>query len=169
MTAKDPKRWHWLTGMIKEHGFTYGAEIGSGNGMNPMELLKRNPGIHLTIVAYYPNWKNEPCTQPKSRELFRRRMRPYRKRVEILWATSHEAAKQVEDESLDWIFIDANHTFPYVVEDVNDWVPKVRPGGLIAGHDFSLHLAEVEQAVRHCFGTNFETGPNRVWWTWKSR
>ena len=51
---------------------------------------------------------------------------------------SIEAAKQYEDNSLDVVFIDADHSYKSVMEDLQAWYPKVKPGGVIAGHDFSF-------------------------------
>lgn len=46
------------------------------------------------------------------------------------------AASQIENESLDFVFIDGNHKYQYVKQDINAWFPKVRQGGIIAGHDY---------------------------------
>lgn len=51
---------------------------------------------------------------------------------------SIEAAKQYADNSLDVVFIDADHHYEAVLADLNAWYPKVKPGGIIAGHDFSF-------------------------------
>jgi len=49
---------------------------------------------------------------------------------------SVDAAKEIPDGSLDFLYLDANHTLQYVIADLAAWVPKVRKGGIIAGHDF---------------------------------
>ena len=41
-----------------------------------------------------------------------------------------------EDESLDFIYIDANHAYDFVVEDINLWFPKLKKGGIFSGHDY---------------------------------
>ena len=51
-------------------------------------------------------------------------------------ALSVEAAKEFADESLDFIYIDATHTFEAVSQDLLAWWPKLKPGGLMAGHDY---------------------------------
>lgn len=47
-----------------------------------------------------------------------------------------EASKLFADESLDFVYIDANHTYEAVKEDLNNWYRKVKSGGLIMGHDY---------------------------------
>jgi hypothetical protein len=50
--------------------------------------------------------------------------------------TSEEAAKLVPDISLDWVYIDGQHSYEAVKLDLSLWYPKVRPGGLVSGHDY---------------------------------
>ena len=50
---------------------------------------------------------------------------------------SYAATAAFQDASLGLCFIDANHTFDGVVRDLESWWPKVRPGGVLAGHDYS--------------------------------
>lgn len=63
---------------------------------------------------------------------------------------SVEAAGHVVDESLDFVFIDAIHSFEAVSSDLNAWFPKVRRGGLVAGHDVSW--SGVREAVEQFLG-----------------
>lgn len=48
---------------------------------------------------------------------------------------SAQAATGFEDGSLDAVFIDADHRYEYVLKDIQTWLPKVKPGGIISGHD----------------------------------
>jgi hypothetical protein len=43
---------------------------------------------------------------------------------------------------LDFVYIDGNHSLPYVIADLAAWVPKVRPGGIVSGHDFRQYLEQ---------------------------
>ena len=51
-----------------------------------------------------------------------------------------------EDNFFDFVYIDANHEFPFIFEDINNWYPKVKGGGLLGGHDF-YHGYDVVRAV----------------------
>jgi len=59
---------------------------------------------------------------------------------------SVETARDFADQSLDFVFIDARHTYEATCEDLAAWWPKVRPGGLIAGHEY-VHAPGVRAAV----------------------
>ena len=54
----------------------------------------------------------------------------------VVRSTSVEAAAATADESVDWVYIDGNHAYEFVLEDLRSWYPKVRPGGLVAGDDY---------------------------------
>lgn len=54
----------------------------------------------------------------------------------MIRSTSEKAAEIIPDESLDFVYIDANHAYKYVVQDLELWYPKVKSGGLISGHDY---------------------------------
>ena len=75
--------------------------------------------------------------------------------------TSEEAAPSFEDNSLDFIFIDANHDYQAVLRDIELWYPKVRPSGLVAGHDYTW--PEVKEAVDLVFGDRVTTGRDSTW------
>lgn len=70
--------------------------------------------------------------------------------------------------SLDFVFIDADHTYEAVKEDILAWRPKMKPGGIMAGHDLSNpEFPGVRKAVQECFGT-YEIMPGsqniESWW-----
>jgi predicted O-methyltransferase YrrM len=69
--------------------------------------------------------------------------------VKPVEAPSVEAAERFADGSLDFVFVDASHDFVNVFADVRAWYPKVKPGGVIAGHDIGWGglLAAVQQRV----------------------
>jgi predicted O-methyltransferase YrrM len=67
-------------------------------------------------------------------------------------STSLEAANNFEDNSLDFVHIDASHLYEDVIEDIRAWYPKVKPGGLITGDDYSW--PGVQKAVHEFFDSN---------------
>jgi predicted O-methyltransferase YrrM len=57
-------------------------------------------------------------------------------RAYMLRMKGEHACNFIEDKSLDFVYIDANHTYQAVKEDIRLWYPKVKSGGLIMGHDY---------------------------------
>jgi len=68
---------------------------------------------------------------------FKETMRRHKGRYKMLQMASLDAAKRIEDGSLDFVFIDAQHTYKCVVEDILAWRPKIKPGGWLTGHDYN--------------------------------
>lgn len=60
----------------------------------------------------------------------------YEDRGIMIRANSKIASEMFEDESLDFVYIDANHAYDFVVEDINLWFPKLKKGGIFSGHDY---------------------------------
>lgn len=64
-------------------------------------------------------------------------------KVEFIRKLSTEASKDFADESLDFVYIDGNHDYKYVIEDLKTWYPKVKKGGYLCGDDiYSTDLKE---------------------------
>jgi predicted O-methyltransferase YrrM len=70
--------------------------------------------------------------------------------VELIKSDSSAAASLFENESLDFVFIDGNHWYDYVKKDIEAWLPKIKKGGMISGHDYQE--AGVSTAVGETFG-----------------
>jgi predicted O-methyltransferase YrrM len=123
------------------------VEIGSWKGRSTAAIcegLKSIPGAKLYAVDTFAGEAgNLGQLREYGDEL--REDRVYREFLEntddypfcdVLRMSSLEASAHFEDGSVDWIFIDAEHTFGQVSADLRAWVPKLKPGGLISGHDY---------------------------------
>lgn len=71
----------------------------------------------------------------------------------IIRKTSMEAVKDFADESIDFVYIDGNHLYKYVLEDIIEWTKKVKKGGVISGHDYiwfyQPRYNDVKHVVKH--------------------
>ena len=61
---------------------------------------------------------------------------PWKEKLDVKRTWTSEAVKEIEDESLDFIYVDARHDFCGVYEDVSLYWSKLNPGGIMAGHDY---------------------------------
>jgi hypothetical protein len=61
---------------------------------------------------------------------------------------SEEASKQFEDDSLDVVYLDGDHSYKGCAADISYWYPKIRKGGILAGHDY----CEGNKAKGHVYG-----------------
>ena len=66
------------------------------------------------------------------------KMLAYKDKVEIHHVPSEEFVKTIEDESLDFVFIDGDHSFEAALKDFQNYYPKVKTGGIFGGHDIQL-------------------------------
>lgn len=120
-------------------GFRVGAEIGVERGMYSEVLCRSNLAMKLWCVDAwrpYSGYRDHVSAEKLGRffEETQERLKPYN--VEYLRMFSVDAAKQIPDGSLDFVYLDGNHRLQSVIEDLAAWAPKVRPGGIIAGHDY---------------------------------
>jgi hypothetical protein len=128
-----------LTTLWRELGYRVGVEVGTEQGKFAEEICRDNPGVLLTCVDPYQAYDRyeQHQTQDKLDRFYgeaKARLAPHG--VHIMRRPSVEAAALFEHESLDFVFIDANHAYEYVRDDIAAWAPVVRRGGMVAGHDY---------------------------------
>jgi len=98
-------------------------------------------------------------------EVTKQRVSPFGERAVVIKSGSVEAAEQFEDESLDFVFLDADHNYSGVKADIEAWMPKVKPGGILSGHDYN-HPEFPEWGVKRAvdeIGYTVELGLNYTW------
>lgn len=84
-------------------------------------------------------------------------------KTQILRLSSFEASQRIEGP-LDLVFIDGDHSYEGVKQDISLWLPKVRSGGIISGHDYDYpELPGVRKAVDEVLGEDVFTGPDFTW------
>jgi hypothetical protein len=74
---------------------------------------------------------------------------------------SYNIVSQYEDDSIDFLFIDGAHDYESVKKDLNDWYPKVKKNGIIAGHDYFFN--GVKNAVNEFFGIENVVSEGTSW------
>ena len=136
-------RFRGLTSIFRGLGFKVGAEIGVASGRYSKWLSMKAKPSKLFLVDPYTAYSEyvEQHDEKGQAELdaklakAKERLDPFNC-CEFVKKTSMDALKDFNDNSLDFVFIDANHTFEYVVNDIAEWSKKVKPGGIVSGHDY---------------------------------
>lgn len=127
-----------LPGFFVEMGFKKGAEVGVYKGEFSEKIAKT--GLEFYAIDPWRIYKdyNNPRGQERldfQYEHTKRVLSPY-PNAKIIRKASMEAVEDFKDASLDFVYIDANHEFRYIAEDLAEWTRKVRPGGIVSGHDY---------------------------------
>jgi len=115
-----------------EHGLTRGAEIGVDRGRFSEYMFKVIPDLELLCVDPW-RWKLRGESRYRSTVA---RLTRFGERATVVRLDSFDAVRDVPDGSLDFVYIDGDHTFDYVMTDVIWWSRKVRYGGIVSGHDY---------------------------------
>lgn len=133
-------------------GFKVGAEIGAAKGEFSGKFAKAGL-THYAIDPwrvysdYYRDHKWDRKMQ-RYYEQAKKTLSPY-PNATIIRKTSMEAVLDFKDDSLDYVYIDGNHLFKYIAEDLSEWTKKVRKGGIVAGHDYAYFKSKSELGLCH--------------------
>lgn len=177
LMPRRAKRWNYVADLLDDP--RSGAELGVKGGRFTAHILRAHKDLHLIVVDLwsarpeaashrdgetYDEWDFDTI-----RGEFDRRTAPYADRVTVMHMSTLDAAPKVDDGSLDFVFIDAEHSYEAVTEDIKAWEPKVKPGGWVMGHDYSDKFAGVKRAVQEQFaGNQIILGADAVWAVRKS-
>jgi predicted O-methyltransferase YrrM len=88
-------------------------------------------------------------------------------KIKTIVSLSHEASQYFDDGSVDCIFIDAGHSYEAVKADIDCWLPKMKPNGIISGHDYMAWIG-VNKAVQEKFGAPHKV-ENDCWFIYINR
>ena len=131
-----------LPALFAALGFTKGVELGTWQGEYAATICKHAPSVALTCVD---PWRVDPgyydyrtWTQDQFDAVYETAKATLAQypNATVLRRTSAEALTHFADASLDFVYIDGNHELTHVVFDLVNWARKVKPGGIIAGHDY---------------------------------
>lgn len=150
-----------LPRLTRDLGYTEGAEVGVWKGEYSARFCEGNPDLHMLCVdpwEPYQAWRDTKNTltgveaqafMAEAHKAALARLKPFK--ATIVRQFSAQAAETVPEGSLNFVYIDGNHGYDAVLEDLEAWTPKVKPGGFVAGHDYRVNPAkpfiEVVKAV----------------------
>ncbi|MHA1303721.1 MAG: class I SAM-dependent methyltransferase [Candidatus Heimdallarchaeaceae archaeon] len=127
-----------LPEVFKKLGYKKGVEIGTYKAAYT-ELFAKS-GLEIYGVDPWLMYRDYGNPKGQKRLDFQyehslRVLKPY-PNAHLIRKTSMDALVDFKDESIDFVYIDGNHSFKYVAEDIYEWARKVRQGGMISGHDY---------------------------------
>ena len=137
---------------------SYFVEVGSWKGKSSafmcVEIINSEKQIKFDCVDTWEGSVEHKDNKELSTlyEIFKENMKPLEGYYNDLRMKSMEAVKLYENESLDFVFIDASHEYEDVKDDVTNWISKVKKGGIFAGHDYGFD--EVKRAVNEILGSD---------------
>ena len=142
------------------------VEVGAWKGRSTaylcVEIKNSNKDIKLDVVDIWTGETNDPKAYSDDKEfiennrdifpLFKKNLEPTWDMLTAYQMPSVEASEMYADKSLDFVYIDANHSYEFVKEDLRVWLPKVKDKGIIAGHDYNpVSWPGVIKAVNETF------------------
>ena len=154
-----------------------GIEIGTGVGGNAIAMLSVLPIKKLYCIDPYTTYIEDKFGQKEKKkveeclETAKKNLAKYSKKVSFIEEYSDKAINRFEDNSLDFVYIDGNHSYDFVKRDIELYYPKVRSGGVLGGHDFGSGYVGVVYAVLEFIRDNnfkLATGRDSDWWIVKN-
>jgi predicted O-methyltransferase YrrM len=165
--ASDIKKMRPMFEAAKQHlkdKPVIGVEVGVSAGVNACEVIDGWQEItKLFGIDSYPVYSD--FKQPEAQQtMLYCAINSFinQPRIYLIIESSAVACNRFESESVDFVYIDANHSYNFVKEDILAWLPKVKKGGVIGGHDLDWQDTEdhneysVLRAVKEIFGDKMQ-------------
>lgn len=141
------------------------VEVGCWKGKSAafmgVEILNSGKDIKLDCVDIWID-VNEPHVQITGDELynsFLKNTEPVKQVVNAIRSDSREAAKLFEDGSVDFLFLDGDHSYDGLKADIEAWLPKMKPNNsILAGHDYAW-TPHIQKLLNDMYGTDNYSDP----------
>lgn len=150
-----------------------GVEVGVAAGEYSEIICNNNPQMKLYGIDLWQPYRG--YTDYRKNETFRKLYQQARSRLSkfpkyiFIKEFSQNALKRFADNSLDFVYIDANHEDPFITQDIEGWSQKVKSSGIVSGHDYvsSVKTAVDKYTLDHKIKTWFILGPAKnPSWIW---
>ena len=118
-----------------------GVEVGVFKGEFSKEILSKWEGTLYMVDPWRPlgdeykdasNHKDHLTAYQDTMEA----IQGFEDRAIMIRSLSEQAVDLFEDGSLDFVYLDGNHAYDFIKQDIELWYPKVKKGGIVAGHDY---------------------------------
>lgn len=169
-----PGRSEVLIELVRERGWKRGVELGVYRGENLYRLMRACPALLMVGIdlwaPYGSGVRQDKVTgettynNTEAREAYRLAKSVQHEigdRLTLIQCDTVLAAANFDAETFDFVFIDADHKTLSVIQDIEAWRPKIKPGGALLGHD--SNWTSVRQALATCFGDWWAQRDANVW------
>jgi len=126
------------------------VEVGSCAAVST-HLFAENVNTIYCVDLWQPYGEIDEDHIKECERLFDNFLKKYNNAIKVK-KSSNDACTDFEDQSLDFVYLDADHTYEAVIQDIKNWLPKIKKTGAIAGHDY--HHNSVQRAVFDSFKTH---------------
>ncbi len=168
------KRWDCVIKRLPKRGAIVGVEVGVFKGKMAYQMLKHVPSLTMFLVdRWEPYSKKEQDGDLSAtmahydaeywrgcRDKVEKMAAKFGERAQIIISDSAAAARKFADGSLDYVFLDAGHSYDAVKADIEAWLPKIKKRGLLCGHDITR--SGVKRAVQDALG-DVEKDDDKTW------
>lgn len=141
-----------LPEFFSQMGYKVGAEVGVFRGEFTEKFCQRGLAMYAIDpwIGYSGAGRSEKVQEKQDSNLdtAKARLSLY-KNCTLIRRTSMEAVADFENESLDFVYIDGDHRFRYIAEDLYEWYQKVKRGGVMSGHDYFSTRPEATNVICH--------------------
>ena len=171
-------RWHAIVDRVPHDRPIVGVELGVFEGVLSYQLLKRLPSLTLYMVDRWSAYQPEEIERtPNSkmpqrpqgyfdaaRESAKAVALQFEPRVVIVKMDTISASRAIATP-LDFVFVDADHSYEGCTADIKAWMHHIKPGGWMLGHDYGSDKRhpDVRRAVDEIFGDRVEVDSDHVW------
>lgn len=154
---------HLMIHLINERGFKSAVEVGVAGCNLTKRALQLCPSLDIFYAVdpwqvYIESYHRPPHAKERDQgwwdSLYDRALVVQAEfpKLVVMRMTSIEASKILADYGLDIVYIDAVHDLVNIVNDIYAWLPKIRDGGIISGHDYIAAFREMATAIDMIFG-----------------
>lgn len=140
----------------KSHFVEVGVWKGTSASYMGVEILNSGKNIKFDCIdPFIPvgdEMEEYKITHEDLKNQFIDNMKPLEGKYTLYALGSPEVTKMYKEKSLDFVFIDGSHRYEDVVNDIKAWMPKIKKGGILAGHDYTSGWPDVVKAVDDVLG-----------------
>jgi predicted O-methyltransferase YrrM len=186
-------RYRVIEKFAKENNWTKGLELGVWVGVTTFWLMK-NTKVDMTCIDAWEVQEDNPeydwqynkkpvfkdgklvkleefkndgqvWDHVANEKRFRKEAEQWGQRIKIIKGRSLAVLNQIQDETMDFIFHDSDHSYPFVMNEIKAYWPKLKPGGYAMGDDYNW--TPVCKSVKEVFGEKFKVTGKGVWYAVK--